>query len=102
MANITVADFLKEKADNFRAFLSANSPDAELLKQMKTYQPALLLPTIANLLLPLNTAGQLHVAVTDIMTHLSPADPETTRDKIRRYLECFCDAVSTSSEQEAQ
>ena len=97
MAEITVTEFLQEKADNFRKFLTANNPDAELEQQMKSYQPSLIVPTVATFLVPLYMAGQLNIAVNDILSHLSPADVEATRNKVTRYLECFIETVTSAT-----
>ena len=93
MTDETLAQFLQEKAANFRQFLVDNSPDDELKKQMTAYQPTLLLPTITTLLLPMAAAGLLPQAVDEILSHLTPTDSEAARDKIRRYLEMFVSVI---------
>lgn len=93
MPDITIAEFLQEKAANFRQFLADNNPDEEIKKQMTLYQPSLLLPTVTTLLLPMASAGLLPQAVNEIMSHLTPSDPDAARDKITRYLEMFVSVV---------
>ena len=90
----TVAEFLQEKAANFRRFLEDNNPDEELKKQMAMYQPALLLPTISTFLLPMAAAGMLPQAVDEILAHLSPADVDAARDKLTRYLDLFTSVLN--------
>jgi hypothetical protein len=89
----SVAQFLQEKAVNFRRFLEDNNPDDHLKAQMTLYQPALLLPTITTLLLPMAAAGLLPQAVEEILSHLSPADVDAARDKLTRYLNLFTEVV---------
>jgi hypothetical protein len=96
-ADVTVAQFLQEKAANFRRFLEDNSPDEELKKQMTMYQPALLLPTISTFLLPMAAGGLLPQAVNEILSHLSPSDVDATRSKITRYLEMFVSVVQDNA-----
>lgn len=98
-SDITVAQFLQEKAANFRRFLQDNKPDEELNKQMAMYQPALLLPTIATFLVPMAASGLLPQAVNEIMSHLTPADPDATREKLTRYVEMFVDVAKGSLQQ---
>ena len=89
----TSYQLLQEKAANFRTFIEAYSPDAEAQKVIKSFNPQLLVPTIHLSLLPLKQAGKLAETAKAILDRLQvPGDQkEAVLDKIRRYLECFCE-----------
>jgi hypothetical protein len=44
--------FLKEKAENFRAYILGQNPDADLTAQIESFRPEMLLPTLTTVLLP--------------------------------------------------
>ena len=85
--------FLKEKAENFRAFLLQQSPDAELTAQIEGFKPDLLLPTLTGVLLPTIAIKGIPGIVSEMMAHLTPADPDAVKDKLTRYLHCFQDVL---------
>lgn len=95
MSGVTTAQYLQEKANNFRRFLTENNPDAELQQQMRLYDASLLIPTVATILVPLSRAGILVTATEQVLSHLSPDEGtvDAVRDKIHRYLTCFVEVV---------
>lgn len=87
--------FLAEKAENFRTFLLGQSPDQTVLNQIEGFGPDMLIPTLTTVLLPtIHTLGKEHV-LNQLLSHLTPADPAAVRVKIERYLDCFCEVLST-------
>ena len=84
---------LNEKAANFRAFIESFTPDESAQKLISTFNPTLLIPTIHMALLPIKQQGKLDTTAITILSHITvpEADKQAVKDKIRRYLECFCD-----------
>ena len=86
--------FLKEKAENFRAFILGQNPDAELSAQIESFQPHMLFLTLTTVLLPAIGAKGTEGVVKEIMTHLSPEDPDAVKVKIERYIKCFYEVLT--------
>ena len=88
--------FLLAKAHNFRDYVLQYKPNAALLQRLQGFQEALLLPTIATIVVPLVQAGMAKNAVTDFMTNLDGV-PEAQRDavaaKLERYLRMFSEVL---------
>jgi hypothetical protein len=86
--------FLLEKAENFRAFVLGQSPDAEVVQQLTGFQKELLFPTLTGMLLPAIQAKGIDSLVDELMSHLSPTDPVAVRAKVRRYFDCFYETLT--------
>jgi hypothetical protein len=86
--------FLKEKAENFRAFVLGQNPDADLSAQIETFQPDLLLITLTTVLLPAIGTQGIDGVVDEVMTHLAPQDISAVRAKIERYITCFFEVLT--------
>jgi hypothetical protein len=79
-------DFLLAKASNFRKMLVDLGGDSEILQSFREED---LVPLIKSHLLPLYFTGTLGAAVSKVVEAYPGADSE----KVRRYLECFCECV---------
>jgi hypothetical protein len=86
--------FLLEKAENFRAFVLGQNPDAEVLEQLNGFQKDLLFPTLTGVLLPAVQSRGFDALVDELMTHLTPTDPIAVRAKVRRYFDCFYETLT--------
>ena len=86
--------FLREKAENFRAFVLGQNPDADLIVQIKTFKPDMLFITLTTVLLPAISTQGINGVVKEIMTHLSPEDPDAVSAKIERYIKCFYEVLT--------
>lgn len=85
--------FLQSKAENFRAFVLGQHPDAELAAQIDTFRPEMLLPTLTTVLLPAIAVKGIEGVVDDLMAHLTPSDPGAVRGKLVRYVTCFYEVL---------
>jgi hypothetical protein len=85
--------FLKEKAENFRAFVLGQNPDAELTAQIETFRPEMLLPTLTTVLLPAIGVKGIEGVVDDLMAHLTPTDAVAVKGKLLRYIKCFYEVL---------
>ena len=85
--------FLKEKAENFRAYILGQHPDAELSAQIEAFRPNMLLPTLTTILLPAISLKGIEGVADEMLTHLTPAEPEAVKEKIKRYLSCFYEVL---------
>jgi len=85
--------FLQSKAENFRAFVLGQNPDAELAAHIDTFRPEMLLPTLTTVLLPAIGLKGVHGVVDEIMAHLEPVDKAAVRDKLVRYITCFYEVL---------
>ena len=85
--------FLKEKADNFRAYILGQSPDAELTAQIEAFRPEMLLPTLTTVLLPAISLKGINGVAEEMLSHLTPAEPEAVKGKIIRYITCFYEVL---------
>ena len=85
--------FLKEKAENFRAFVLGQNPDAELTAQIETFRPEMLLPTLTTVLLPAIGVKGIEGVVDDLMAHLTPSDADAVKGKLVRYITCFYEVL---------
>ena len=85
--------FLKEKAENFRAFVLGQNPDAEVLAQIETFRPEMLLPTLTTVLLPAIGVKGIEGVVDDLMAHLTPSDADAVKGKLVRYITCFYEVL---------
>jgi len=92
----TAHSLLQEKAANFRAFIETFTPDETAQKLIASFNPTLLIPTIHMALLPLKQNNKLDETATTILSHLTvpEAEKQAVKDKIKRYLECFCDLAT--------
>lgn len=92
----TAHALLQEKAANFRAFIETFSPDETAQKLITTFNPTLLIPTIHMALLPYQQKNKLDEIAVTILSHLTipEAEKQAVKDKIKRYLECFCDLAT--------
>jgi hypothetical protein len=97
MATKTVLQLLQEKAHNFRTLLESHSPDADVRKMITGFNENMLVLTIQVSLIPLQKAGKLPETAAQILDKLTavPEDQkQALKDKLRRYLECFCELAS--------
>ena len=86
-------DFVKTKANNFRAFLKQHSTNPESDALIATYTEDQLVPLVMTYLMPLYATGQLDVAVKSVVEQFKNETPEFA-DKVRRYFECFCESLT--------
>ncbi len=86
--------FLLEKAENFRAFVLGQSPDAEVTEQLRGFQKEMLFPTLTGVLLPAVQSQGIDGVVDELMLHLTPTDPVAVKAKLRRYFECFYEVLT--------
>jgi len=89
-------DFLVEKAQNFKVFLSNYSPAPEVALYMDGFNPAMVLPTVMSVVVPIVKAGKTESAVRDLMAKLTIPGEEraAVAAKIQRYLECFAEVAT--------
>ena len=85
--------FLKEKAENFRAFILGQHPDAELSAQIEAFRPEMLLPTLTAVLLPAICTKGIEGVVNEMLTHISPKEPDAVKAKLTRYITCFYEVL---------
>jgi hypothetical protein len=85
--------FLKEKAENFRAYVLGQNPDPELVAQIETFRPEMLLPTLTTVLLPAIGLKGVDGVVDDLMVHLTPTDAVAVKEKLVRYITCFYEVL---------
>ena len=85
--------FLKEKAENFRAFILGQHPDAVLNAQIEAFRPEMLLPTLTTILLPAIALKGIDSVAEEMLTHLTPAEPEAVKGKLVRYITCFYEVL---------
>ena len=85
--------FLQEKAENFRAFVLGQNPDADLIAQIDTFRPDMLLPTLTTILLPAIGAKGIEGVADDLMAHLTPTDAVAVKGKLVRYISCFYEVL---------
>lgn len=92
----TAHALLQEKAANFRAFIETYTPDETAQKLITTFNPTLIIPTIHMALLPIKKNDKMDETAITILSHLTvpEADKQAVKDKIKRYLECFCDLAT--------
>ena len=86
-------EFVLSKVKNMKAWLEPYA-DAELVSQ---YDENKVVAMIAVGLLPLFVAGKLDEAVEEVMKKLHgvpEGELEQVRTKVKRYLTCFCEALS--------
>ncbi len=88
MTDMTDYQMLLQKFNNFKTFVASVSSNAKVIKDYETMTDSEFLLFGVAFLLP-NT-GKLDLIVTQMMTKLG-ITMETDRDKLRRYLECFCE-----------
>jgi hypothetical protein len=86
-------DFVLQKIRNMKAWLQVwTGPE---LSELYDENKAIFMITTG--LLPLYVSGELEVGVNLVMEKLQgvPSDEvESVRQKVRRYLTCFCEALS--------
>jgi len=85
--------FLKEKAENFRAYILGQNPDAELAAQIEAFRPEMLLPTLSTVLLPAIGVKGIEGVVCEMLSHIKPDDPVAVKSKITRYITCFYEVL---------
>ena len=85
--------FLREKAENFRAFVLGQKPDLELVAQIDTFRPEMLLPTLTTILLPAIGLKGIDGVVDELMSHLTPTDAFVVKGKLVRYITCFYEVL---------
>ena len=87
--------FLLEKAHNFKEFIARYGPSPTLQTTMEGFNEAMLLPTIATVVVPIVKSGAQASAVSDFMTNLNV--PQTERQaveaKLLRYLTMFSEVL---------
>lgn len=83
--------FLQQKSNNFRAYLLANNPDAELTVRINGFEADQLMKTLTLILLPAVATMGLEGVANEMMAHLSPPDILATKAKVLRYIQCFCE-----------
>ena len=92
---MSVQEFVVTKARNMKNWLSAFATTDEQKDLLNQYDEGKIIPIVLTMLLPLYHAGQLDTAVEEFMGKLGEVpDPQSVKDKIRRYLECFCEALA--------
>ena len=85
--------FLKEKAENFRAYILGQNPDADLAAQIEAFRPEMLLPTLTTVLLPAIGVKGIEGVVDEMFSHIKPDEPEAVKAKLTRYITCFYEVL---------
>lgn len=86
--------FLREKAENFRAFLLGQHPDADLTARIEGFRDDMLLPTLTTVLLPAIAVRGVEGVAIEMMTHLKPEDASTVKAKLERYITLFYEVLT--------
>jgi len=85
--------FLIEKAENFRAYILGQNPDADLAAQIEAFRPDMLLPTLTTVLLPAIGVKGIEGVVCEMLLHIKPDDPVAVKTKLTRYISCFYEVL---------
>ena len=88
--------FITQKAENFKAYLLALTPDAELKLQLDGYSNEKIMPTILTVLIPAVATLGLDGVVSEIVSHVTTADTDAVKEKVKRYMQCFLEAVTSA------
>ena len=96
MSNVSKLDFLKSKAQNFRALLNSYNPEPEIQNMLTGFNELMLVPTINTVLIPLKNAGKLEQTADQVMSKLKIPEAEraTVRTKLIRYFELFIEVAT--------
>jgi hypothetical protein len=86
-------DFITQKAENFRSYLLSMSPDLELKQQLDGYTKEKVMPTLLTVLLPSVAALGVDGVVSEIMLHITAPDTAAVTEKVKRYIQCFLEAI---------
>ena len=88
-------EFLKEKALNFKTWLSAYSPDTEAQAWMSSFNENMLLPTVLGILCPIAAAGKLDETADQALTHfkIPEAERPEVKAKLVRYFQMFVEVA---------
>ena len=86
---------LHEKATNFRQYLHSLNPNEEATQMLASFDTAHVLPTVTFKLLPLRITGKIPEVADAILEKMNPPEEQkaAAKDKIMRYLNCFCEIV---------
>lgn len=85
------ADFIIEKARNFRDYISTLGPHESIKEVLGGFDENVVIPTIATVVVPLVIAGKVEECVDDIMKKLTVEEknqPEV-KNKLIRYITMF-------------
>ena len=90
-------DFLKEKANNFRAFLLKQNPSDDVKEFVNNFDDAKINYTILTTLVPIKQMGTADIMVDDLMAKLNISDTEKSevKAKILRYFDMFVEVYLT-------
>jgi hypothetical protein len=90
-------EFLKEKANNFRAYLLKQNPSDEVKEFITTFDDAKINYTIMTTLVPIKQMGTADIMVDDLMDKLniSGTDKPEVKAKILRYFDMFVEVFLT-------
>ena len=87
-----IKQFLRQKATNFKTLLSPFCLTPEQKDFLLKYNEDDLEGLVKQYLAPLYATGTLLIAREAIISNLSITD-DKIKDKIQRYLECFCECI---------
>ncbi len=86
---MSVEQFLIEKATNFQAFLKSKS-SPEHHPKLEGYKPEDLMPVLQTQIIPIFKLGKIG-EVADRIAREFGIEGTEDREKIHRYLTCFCE-----------
>jgi hypothetical protein len=91
------ADFLKQKAYNFREFLLKQNPSDDVKKFLETFDESKINYTILTTLIPIKQMGTADIMVDELMTKLNISDSAKleVKKKILRYFDMFVEVFLT-------
>lgn len=84
--------FVKQKARNFKEMLLPLCKSPESQEFLKKYDDSHVENLTKVFLAPLYSTNTLHIAKDAIVANLN-IDDEATKEKIGRYLQCFCECL---------
>ena len=77
-------------------YLLSLSPDNELKVQLDGYSSIKIMPTILTVLLPSVATLGVDGVVSEIVSHVTATDTDAVKEKVKRYIQCFLEAVTSS------
>jgi len=97
-ATQTKQQFLVAKAHNFREYVLQYKPTPALQTMLYGFNEAMLIPTIATLVVPVVKSGTAKGAVADFMAKLEvpPEQKDVVAAKLERYLIMFSEVLLTA------
>lgn len=92
---ISRKSFLEQKLKNFRAFLEPLcTTDAQKARLAEYNDVDSVMPFLLQAL-TLKTAGTLTIAINSFAAEFTPPDAEAFRTKVERYINMFCDVLTS-------